>query len=346
MVEIKGVSVLDGARFGCRCSGGCCGGYLYGPIDDETAARIANHRFVENADQIYGVGAFDEGVVHGKKVRVLRRIAGHCVFLGSDHKCVIHKEMGSEAKPIFCRIYPLNVALAPDGIAYISLNMECLGDGAYEGPLIEEEIADDLETLVEQASLELGEDVIVRPGEKVSFDEYLETLEQPWLASLESGQPLDVLRSIWMQLFEIKEESRKISDPLCALLKTISEICAEDEADSLAEDDVVDAGMNRAVREACAACDVAALFKRVLTPAENQLVRLELQNALFGKAWLRASSLQVACVVEAVKLALAFEVSKAHRFSKALALVNRVLRLSTLAAPEWDALALAVGEAL
>ncbi len=347
MFEIKGVSVLEGARFGCACSGGCCGGYLYGPIDDETAERILRHQFIENAEQIKKFGHFDEAEVHGEKVRVLRRVAGHCVFLGKDRKCVIHKEIGAEAKPIFCQIYPINVTLAPDGIAYISLNLECIGDGVYKGPLLEDQIVDDLDTLVEQASLQLAPEVTVRVGKSIPFEAYLEEFEQPWLESLEQGAPLEILKSIFEQLFENKEKSQKCDTS--ELLSAILQLCAEDEADSLAEDDRVDAAMNRAVIEAGEALKLAndpmhALFLKQPTNEETEILRLELQNALFGKSWLRASSLQVACVLETLKIALAYELSKTHRFSKALALVNRVLRFSTLAAPEFDELLLKVGQ--
>ncbi len=337
MIEIKEVSVLDGARWHCVCSGCCCGGYLYGPIEDEVAERIENHRFSGNAHLIYPQGPFETAEIHGERVRVLRRVNGRCVFQSEDRLCVIHKELGFDAKPAMCRIYPLNVTLAPDGVAYVSLNMECEGfSKGCKGPLLAEEIGDQLDLLVDQATLFVSEEIYPRTGQKISFDAYLDRFERPWLDRLESDGPwlkpmiADVCGDA-PEAFPKKSETIQFRNEI---LNKIEELSASEAQKSELENDAIDAGFNRSLLLAVERLRGGALSELLF---DREVLRAELQNAVFGKAFLRAHSLLSALGFEAVKLALAAQLLPENGDSaRALAVVNRCLRFSSLANLEID----------
>ena len=96
-------SVLDGARFECQGSGACCSGYSFGPLSDADIARL---------DGLPLATAFPDVevpyVIEREGHRYLRKRGDACVFLGADRKCGIHARFGADAKPHFCRLYPLD----------------------------------------------------------------------------------------------------------------------------------------------------------------------------------------------------------------------------------------------
>jgi hypothetical protein len=51
---------------------------------------------------------------------------GSCVFLSDDRRCIIHSELGGDAKPHPCRLFPYQVIATPDGVA-VSISPECRG---------------------------------------------------------------------------------------------------------------------------------------------------------------------------------------------------------------------------
>lgn len=53
-----------------------------------------------------------------------QREDGACVFLLEDGRCRIHAELGLEAKPLACRMFPFSVAPAEEGVA-VGLNFAC-----------------------------------------------------------------------------------------------------------------------------------------------------------------------------------------------------------------------------
>ena len=184
---ITAVSILEGARFACQGSGACCGGYVYGPIEDAVVRVVRAHRFTENGELLNGpADPFERTEIDGEFVRVLRRVDGRCVFLSRTNKCLIHQEISPEAKPGLCRAYPFNVALAPNGVAYVSLNMECAGfaDGSH-GTLLEDTLEEDLPVLLAMPTQRVPPRVAWAGGVTLDFESAL-AVEEAWLADLEA----------------------------------------------------------------------------------------------------------------------------------------------------------------
>ncbi len=105
------ITTLGGARFACQGSGGCCSGYAFGPLSDADVARL------ESLDLAV---AFPDlalpYVEHDDRGRFLRRDGHRCIFLAGDRRCGLHAAFGADAKPGFCRQYPLESFATLEGL--------------------------------------------------------------------------------------------------------------------------------------------------------------------------------------------------------------------------------------
>jgi hypothetical protein len=99
--------VLAGARFACQGSGACCAGHRLGPLADEDVASLAARGLGD------AVVALER---EGEPARYLRQVDGRCGFLEDDAGCGLHRRHGAEAKPGFCRLYPLEVMATVEGL--------------------------------------------------------------------------------------------------------------------------------------------------------------------------------------------------------------------------------------
>ncbi|MCA9559791.1 MAG: YkgJ family cysteine cluster protein [Myxococcales bacterium] len=350
---VLGVSILEGARFSCQGTGACCSGYVYGPIEDAVVRAVEGHRFTENAEHIHGPeGAFEVVDIDGEPTRVLRRVGPRCVFLGADNLCVIHKELGARAKPALCRAYPLNVALAPDGVAYVSLNMECGGfHVGCDGAPLEETLPDDLPVLLAHPTMVVPEVVRIDGDITVDFEDAL-ALEQTWLADLEIDAvgPATLLRALAVRMVRPQDgpaitPARGWAPANAHPIVTALVPWAEEERQvALAEGNLVDVELHRRVGVAAEAW-LAEQAPRG-TPglqagdAGDRLTRLHLQNVIFGKALHKAPTLMAGLGLEVVKLDLAMRLAlllageapvTPAEVNEGLRTLNRCLRPSGLA---------------
>ncbi len=112
--EAVPTSILDGARFGCQGSGACCQGYAFGPLTDDDVAGLDALDLATAFPHVEPpyVEANDGG-------RYLRRTGVRCVFLGDDQRCGLHARFGADAKPSFCRLYPLDSFGTIEGIRVV-----------------------------------------------------------------------------------------------------------------------------------------------------------------------------------------------------------------------------------
>lgn len=107
-------SILEGARFGCQGSGSCCQGYAFGPLTD---ADVATLDALDLATAFPHVGS--QYVETTERGRYLRRHGERCVFLTDERRCGLHAAFGSEAKPGFCRLFPLDSFATIEGIRVV-----------------------------------------------------------------------------------------------------------------------------------------------------------------------------------------------------------------------------------
>jgi Fe-S-cluster containining protein len=112
--ETLPISILEGARFGCQGSGACCQSYAFGPLTDDDVAAL---------DALDLAAAFPHVappyVETNEGGRYLRRDGDRCVFLTAQRRCGLHAAFGSEAKPGFCRLFPLESFATIEGIRVV-----------------------------------------------------------------------------------------------------------------------------------------------------------------------------------------------------------------------------------
>jgi Fe-S-cluster containining protein len=315
----------------------CCGGYRVGPVADDVAARIEAHPFRENADRIAAAGGpFRVAEVDGRPLRALAQFEGRCVFLGEDGLCVVHRELGADAKPALCRMYPLNVAIAPDGIAYVSLNMECAGYArGQHGPPLEETVLEHIELLGGLPGLVVPETVVVAPGRTLSYDAAFDQLEAPWQADLlEPRAPAALLADLCARLWTGSAAPGAPGwTPAPALAEVVAAWAGEDDAAN-----AVDAGYFAELAGVARRAISAGTVGLGTAPGDpsDHLLRTHLEHLVFGKSLHRAPSLAAGLGFERLKLwMVAAEVERLgpgdETLVDVLRVVNRTLRHSDLA---------------
>lgn len=101
------IEVLPGARFTCLGCGECCRRYsiLLGPGERQ---RIEGLDWRGRRPELVGAKVCETLHEAGfeNRVRLVRREADTCIFLGERNQCLIHEHFGEETKPLICRLYP------------------------------------------------------------------------------------------------------------------------------------------------------------------------------------------------------------------------------------------------
>jgi Fe-S-cluster containining protein len=134
--------VLEGSRFGCRSSGACCRGYVFGPISSEEKLRIEALDPRRALPHLGVKPLFTEaGLSSGKPAYRLATAGDACIFLDTDCQCGLHRAFGPDAKPTLCRLYPLAVVATIDGLKIYDRG-ECasFAVSAHTGELLDDAI--------------------------------------------------------------------------------------------------------------------------------------------------------------------------------------------------------------
>ena len=99
------LEVSSEQRFTCQQCGMCCRGawVVVTPVEVERYRKVGAARWYTDP----ALAAIDpfEPVAHGH-YRIRKRADGACGFLSADSRCRIHEELGGEAKPLACRVFP------------------------------------------------------------------------------------------------------------------------------------------------------------------------------------------------------------------------------------------------
>ena len=78
------------------------------PLSNEDVARLNEQKWAEHADYV-GTKIMVPNPSTKNRFRLAQRKDGSCVILKADGLCRIHAELGYEAKPTICRIFPLQL---------------------------------------------------------------------------------------------------------------------------------------------------------------------------------------------------------------------------------------------
>jgi len=107
--EVEAVSELRHRCLGC---GRSCYGHVIGPLDEAFLERVEGLHvaLVEAYPELGAFRPFEKvQTPDGRQLEALTRTRGHCIYLGTDGLCRIHKHHGAEAKPLVCRLFPLTL---------------------------------------------------------------------------------------------------------------------------------------------------------------------------------------------------------------------------------------------
>jgi len=134
-LPIKPLPMIE--RWDCHQCGVCCRGSVI-PLSPEEVERLKSQKWNERED-LRGTPVMVRQSTQGYSHRLAQRPDGSCVFLLPDGLCRIHKELGFEAKPLVCRMFPLQV-VPRDNAAYVTVRRACPSAAADKGRPVSEQL--------------------------------------------------------------------------------------------------------------------------------------------------------------------------------------------------------------
>ncbi len=102
----------------------CCRGawVVVTPAEVERYRALGASRWYTDIGAQHAVDPFDP-VAHGH-FRIRKRADGACGFLSEANRCRIHEELGGEAKPLACRVFPFRFQSAA-GRPFVATSASC-----------------------------------------------------------------------------------------------------------------------------------------------------------------------------------------------------------------------------
>jgi Fe-S-cluster containining protein len=136
------IQILDPEmKFSCGSCTKCCDQPWGTLIEKDKVAALVRHGFSQYP-QIAGRQLYHESTSAPEGYFVLAKGEGtRCLFLDTDGLCIIHKELGAEAKPYPCLKFPYMVARTPSE-ERISCDYGCPAVQAEKGPALDGQLAD------------------------------------------------------------------------------------------------------------------------------------------------------------------------------------------------------------
>lgn len=124
-------------KWDCHQCGICCRGSLV-PLSNEDVARLNEQKWTEHADYV-GTKIMVPNPSTKNRFRLAQRKDGSCVFLQADGLCRIHAELGYEAKPTICRVFPLQLIPRGSDVA-LTIRRACPSSAADKGRSVKEHL--------------------------------------------------------------------------------------------------------------------------------------------------------------------------------------------------------------
>ncbi len=135
-LPLKTLPIIE--RWDCSSCGNCCRGSVI-PLSDDDRKRLIDQGWDKHPDY----EDFSVVVRPGwgaKQHTLARRANGSCIFLTDDNRCRIHADFGHEAKPLVCRMYPLQV-VPHEKRAVLTSRRSCPSAAADEGSELKSHLA-------------------------------------------------------------------------------------------------------------------------------------------------------------------------------------------------------------
>jgi lysine-N-methylase len=117
-------------RWDCHQCGVCCRGSIV-PLSDADLARLGEQKWHERPELAGRKTTVPLGDSRGRR-QLAKNSDGSCVFLQPDGLCLIHKELGFDAKPLVCRTFPLQL-VPREKDAVLTLRRACPSAAGDQG---------------------------------------------------------------------------------------------------------------------------------------------------------------------------------------------------------------------
>ena len=124
-------------RWSCHQCGVCCRGSVV-PLSADDVARLQSQKW-QDRPEYRGIPVMVRQTWLGHEYRLAQRPDGSCVFLDADGLCRIHKELGFDAKPLVCRMFPLQI-VPRDNTAVLTLRRACPSAAEDKGQAVAEQL--------------------------------------------------------------------------------------------------------------------------------------------------------------------------------------------------------------
>jgi lysine-N-methylase len=154
-------------RWDCHQCGFCCRGSIV-PLSVKDMERLRLQQWEEHPE-LRGVAPMTPIAGRRDEMQLAKRADGSCVFLLPDGLCRIHKELGFAAKPLICRMFPLQFIPHERG-AVLTLRRACPSAAADQGRALQDYLPDALAYAEEGELLTHGAaSPIIKPGEAADW---------------------------------------------------------------------------------------------------------------------------------------------------------------------------------
>ncbi|MGE0709559.1 MAG: YkgJ family cysteine cluster protein [Planctomycetota bacterium] len=132
-------ALLQETRFRCNECGACCRSRSFGPLSSEEVARLEALAGEERA-AVSWVEEEQADETAARRAYLARGADGACVFLTPERRCGVQLELGPEAKPLACRVFPLALRATPGGLV-VADSRECatFPESSAAGPALHED---------------------------------------------------------------------------------------------------------------------------------------------------------------------------------------------------------------
>jgi lysine-N-methylase len=124
-------------KWSCHQCGICCRGSIV-PLDDADLQCLAGQKWEEHPD-FQGTPVTTKLSIASNRYRLSHREDGSCVFLLENGLCRIHAELGFDAKPKICRIFPLQLIPRDKDIA-LTIRRACPSAAADLGISVDDHL--------------------------------------------------------------------------------------------------------------------------------------------------------------------------------------------------------------
>lgn len=133
MPPIKTLPIVE--RWECASCARCCRGSII-RLDENDLRKLRDQAWNRHPDFQNVTTVIRAGWL-SKSHRLAQRPDGSCIFLSPEGRCRIHEEHGADAKPLVCRMFPLQLVPRQQG-AILTMRRACPTAAAERGPELKE----------------------------------------------------------------------------------------------------------------------------------------------------------------------------------------------------------------